>query len=141
MKQFAPSCDHNKDEILAVLQEALPPSGSVPFNSLPAGTTITFDCIGKPNSSVRPRMAAPSLALRLMPVQAALGRASGLPEALAPGVHNFAGGAGAGMSVGVLAMLCGLLADGTRPGRVWRLLAPSMMLVVLLGCAAVWLLR
>ena len=29
MKQFAPSCDHNKDEILAVLQEALPPSGRV----------------------------------------------------------------------------------------------------------------
>ena len=29
MKQFAPSCDQNKDEILAVLQEALPPSGSV----------------------------------------------------------------------------------------------------------------
>ena len=77
----------------------------------------------------------------LMPVQAALGRASGLPEALAPGVHNFAGGAGAGMSVGVLAMLCGLLADGTRPGQVWRLLAPSMALVALLGCAAVWLLR
>ena len=71
----------------------------------------------------------------------ALGRAAGLPEALAPGVHNFAGGAGAGMSVGVLAMLCGLLADGTRPGQVWRLLAPSMALVVALGCAAVWLLR
>jgi len=77
----------------------------------------------------------------LMPVQAALGRASGLPEALAPGVHNFAGGAGAGMSVGVLAMLCGLLADGTRPAQVWRLLAPSMALVVALGCAAVWLMR
>jgi lactate permease len=77
----------------------------------------------------------------LMPVQAALGRAAGLPDALAPGVHNFAGGAGAGMSVGVLAMLCGLLADGTRPAQVWRLLAPSMALVVVLGCAAVWLLR
>jgi lactate permease len=77
----------------------------------------------------------------LMPVQAALGRAAGLPEALAPGVHNFAGGAGAGMSVGVLAMLCGLLADGTRPGQVWRLLAPSMALVVALGCLAVWMLR
>ena len=48
----------------------LPPSGSVPLISLPAGMTITFDCIGKPNSSVRPRMAAPSLAFRLMPVQA-----------------------------------------------------------------------
>jgi lactate permease len=45
------------------------------------------------------------------------------------------------MSVGVLAMLCGLLADGTRPAQVWRLLAPSMALVVVLGCAAVWLLR
>lgn len=29
MKQFAPSCDQNKDEILAVLQEALPHSGVV----------------------------------------------------------------------------------------------------------------
>src|SRR5690242_6524831 len=32
--------------------------------------TITFDCMGKPNSSVRPRIAAPSADLRLMPVQA-----------------------------------------------------------------------
>ena len=29
MKQFAPSCDRNKDEIIEVLQEALPPSGLV----------------------------------------------------------------------------------------------------------------
>lgn len=29
MKQFAPACDHNKDEILAVLQEVLPGSGVV----------------------------------------------------------------------------------------------------------------
>ena len=29
MKQFAPSCDRNKDEILAVLQEILPSSGVV----------------------------------------------------------------------------------------------------------------
>ena len=29
MKQFAPSCDRNKDEILAVLQEIFPPSGVV----------------------------------------------------------------------------------------------------------------
>jgi len=77
----------------------------------------------------------------LMPVQAGLGQAAGLPEALAPGLHNFAGGAGAGMSVGALAMLCGLLADGTRPGQIWRLLAPSMALVVGLGCLTVWLLR
>ncbi|WP_135466526.1 L-lactate permease [Crenalkalicoccus roseus] len=77
----------------------------------------------------------------LTPVQAALGAAAGLPPALAPGVHNFAGGAGAGMSVGVLAMVCGLLGDGTRPAQVWRLLLPSMAAVVALGCAAVWLLR
>jgi len=77
----------------------------------------------------------------LMPVQAALGWASGLPEALAPGVHNFAGGAGAGISAGVLAMLCALVADGTRPGRVWPLLLPSMALVVLLGGIAVRVLR
>jgi lactate permease len=77
----------------------------------------------------------------LMPVQAQLGQAAGLPPALAPGVHNFTGAAGAGMSVGVLAMLCALAADGTRPGQVWRLLAPSMAAVVLMGGAAVWLLR
>lgn len=77
----------------------------------------------------------------LMPVQAGLGQATGLPPALAPGLHNFAGGAGAGMSVGVLAMLCGLLADGTRPVQVWRLLLPSMALVVGLGSLAAWLLR
>jgi len=75
----------------------------------------------------------------LTPVQAALGQSAGLPPALAPGVHNFAGGAGAGMSVGVTAMICGLLADGTRQAQLWRLLLPSMMLVVLLGGAAVWL--
>ena len=45
------------------------------------------------------------------------------------------------MSVGVVAMLCGLLADGTRPAQVWRLLLPSMALVVALGCLAVWSLR
>ncbi|MBV1795590.1 L-lactate permease [Siccirubricoccus sp. G192] len=77
----------------------------------------------------------------LMPVQAGLGQAAGLPAALAPGLHNFAGGAGAGMSVGVLALICGLLADGTRPGQIWRLLLPSMALVVGLGSLAVWLLR
>ncbi len=73
----------------------------------------------------------------LMPVQARLGEATGLAPAVAPGLHNFAGAAGAGMSVGVLAMVCGLLADGTRPAAVWRLLAPSMAMVLLLGAIAV----
>jgi lactate permease len=77
----------------------------------------------------------------LMPVQAGLGAAAGLPPALAPGLHNFTGGAGAGMSFGVTAMICGLLADGTRPAQIWRLLAPSLLLVLLLGWAAVPLLR
>ena len=77
----------------------------------------------------------------LTPVQAALGQAAGLPPALAPGVHNFAGGAGAGMSVGVTALISGLLGDGTRPAQIWRLLAPSMAAVAALGGAAVWLLR
>lgn len=76
----------------------------------------------------------------LMPLQAGLGEAAGLPPALAPGLHNFAGAAGAGMSVGVMAMLCGLLADGTRPAQVWRLLLPSMALVLGLGVAALALL-
>lgn len=77
----------------------------------------------------------------LMPVQVALGAAAGLPPALGPGVQNFAGGAGAGMSIGVLAMLCAVLADGTRPAAIWRLLAPSLALVLALGVGAMALLR
>jgi lactate permease len=77
----------------------------------------------------------------LTSIQVGLGQAAGLPPALAPGLHNFSGGAGAGMSFGVTAMLCGLLADGTRPMQVWRLVWPSMLLVVVLGWAAVAVLR
>ncbi len=77
----------------------------------------------------------------LMPVQKALGLAAGMPPLLAPAVHNFAGAAGAGMSFGVTALVCGLLADGTRPRQVWRLLLPSMAAVLLVGWAAVALLR
>jgi lactate permease len=77
----------------------------------------------------------------LMPVQKALGLAAGLPPLLAPAVHNFAGAAGAGVSVGVTALVCGLLADGTRPAQVWRLLLPSIVAVVAIGWAAILLLR
>jgi lactate permease len=76
----------------------------------------------------------------LMPMQAALGRAAGMPELLAPALHNFAGAAGAGMSFAVTAMICGLLADGTRPAAVWRLLLPSFLLVLLIGWITVALL-
>ncbi|MCA3417690.1 MAG: hypothetical protein INF88_02220 [Roseomonas sp.] len=72
----------------------------------------------------------------LMPVQYKLGLAAGLPPVLAPGVHNFVGAAGAGMSFAVTAMICGLLADGTKPVQLWRLLWPSLAAVLLLGCAA-----
>lgn len=77
----------------------------------------------------------------LMTVQAGLGRAAGMPEWLAPGLHNFAGAAGAGMSFGVTALICGLLADGTRPAQLWRLLAPSLLAVLVIGWACVLLLR
>ena len=69
----------------------------------------------------------------LMPVQAALGAAFGMPPALVAGLQSFAGGGGAGMSAAGLAMLCGLLADGTRPGQVWRLLLPSMAALLAAG--------
>lgn len=75
----------------------------------------------------------------LMPVQAALGAAAGLPPLLAPGLHNFAGAAGAGMSFAVTAMICGVLADGTRPVQLWRLLLPSILAVLLVGWATVLL--
>ncbi|MDO9709563.1 L-lactate permease [Paracraurococcus lichenis] len=77
----------------------------------------------------------------LMPVQVALGAAAGLPPLAAPAVQNFAGAAGVQVSLGVTAMLCGLLADGTRPAQLWRLLWPSPVLVLGLGWAATWLLR
>lgn len=77
----------------------------------------------------------------LMGVQQALGAATGLPPLLAPALHNFAGAAGAGMSVGVTAMVCAVLADGTRPAQVWRLLLPSMALAVTCGTVALLLLR
>lgn len=77
----------------------------------------------------------------LMPVQAALGQVLGLPVLLAPALHNFAGAAGAGMSIAGTAMLCALLADGTRPVQVWRLMLPSMALVMLCGTLALILMR
>jgi lactate permease len=77
----------------------------------------------------------------LMGVQQALGSATGLPPLLAPALHNFAGAAGAGMSVGVTAMICAVLADGTKPVQVWRLLLPSMAMVVLCGTLALVLMR
>ncbi|MBR0670805.1 L-lactate permease [Neoroseomonas soli] len=77
----------------------------------------------------------------LMPVQNALGLAAGMPPLLAPAVHNFSGAAGAGVSFAVTAMICGLLADGTRPAAIWRLLLPSLAAVVLIGWATVALLR
>ena len=73
----------------------------------------------------------------LMAVQQALGQAAGMPPMLAPTLHNFAGSAGAGMSFGATAMVCGLLADGTRPAQIWRLLLPSMSAVLAIGWIAV----
>lgn len=69
----------------------------------------------------------------LMPMQHRLGIAAGLTPALAPGLHNFAGAAGAGMSFGVCALICGLLGDGTKPVAIWRLLLPSLIAVVVIG--------
>lgn len=77
----------------------------------------------------------------LMPVQAALGQVLGLPMLLAPALHNFAGAAGAGMSIAGTAMLCALLADGTRPVQVWRLMLPSIALVMLCGTLALIAMR
>lgn len=77
----------------------------------------------------------------LMPVQVALGIQLGLPPLLAPALHNFTSGAGAGMSIAGTAMLCVLLADHTRPAQVWRVMLPSMALVMLIGTLALTLLR
>lgn len=76
----------------------------------------------------------------VMPVQYKLGLAAGLAPTLAPGVHNFSGAAGAGMSFAVTGMMCGLLADGTKPVALWRLLWPSLALALVIGWAAMALL-
>lgn len=76
----------------------------------------------------------------LMPVQAALGAAAGMPPLLAPALHNFAGAAGAGVSFAVSALVCGVMADGTRPAQLWRLLAPALAAVLAIGWLSVALL-
>lgn len=73
----------------------------------------------------------------LMVVQYRLGVAGGMPPLLAPGLHNFASGAGAGMSIVITTVICGLLADGTTPAHLWRLLLPSLAAVVGIGWACV----
>jgi lactate permease len=77
----------------------------------------------------------------LVTVQAALGAHANLPPLLAPALHNFAGGAGAGMSFAVCALICGLLADGTKPAQLWRLLLPSFAAILAVGTGAVLVLR
>ncbi|WP_376092053.1 L-lactate permease [Roseomonas sp. CCTCC AB2023176] len=77
----------------------------------------------------------------LMPVQQGLGAAAGLPTVLAPAIHNFAGSVGAPASFAATALVCGLLADGTRPADLWRRMAPSLAAALLVGWAAIALLR
>ncbi len=77
----------------------------------------------------------------LLPVQVALAAAAGLPALPAAALHNFAGGAASGMAFAVTALICGLLADGTRPAQIWRLLWPSMAAILLVGWAGIVLLR
>ncbi|MBR0654717.1 L-lactate permease [Plastoroseomonas arctica] len=77
----------------------------------------------------------------LVTVQAALGAAANLPPLLAPALHNFAGGAGAGMSFAVCALICGLLNDGTKPGQLWRLLLPSFVAILAAGTGAMLVMR
>jgi lactate permease len=45
------------------------------------------------------------------------------------------------MGASGLAMLCGLLADGTRPAAIWRLLLPSILAVLFCGTLALVVLR
>ncbi|MDW8399593.1 MAG: hypothetical protein RMK90_13630, partial [Acetobacteraceae bacterium] len=73
----------------------------------------------------------------LLPVQAGIAEASGLPLRVAAAIHNAAGGLGAGTSFAVLALVSGLLADGTRPRAIWRFVLPMALPMLLLCWAAV----
>jgi len=77
----------------------------------------------------------------LVVVQAELGATAGLPPWLAPALHNFAGAAAVGLSFPTTALVCGLLADGTRPAQLWRLLAPAALAVIAIGSLVVGLMR
>jgi len=73
----------------------------------------------------------------LLPVQMGLAQAIGLPALPAAALHNFMGAAAAGMGFAVAALICGLLADGTRPVQLWRRLWPSFAVMLAVGWAAV----
>ncbi|WP_431284406.1 hypothetical protein ACQW02_06230 [Humitalea sp. 24SJ18S-53] len=77
----------------------------------------------------------------LLPVQVALAAAAGLPALPAAALHNFAGAAASGMGFAVVALICGLLGDGTRPVQVWRLLWPSFAAILCVGWVGVALMR
>lgn len=77
----------------------------------------------------------------LLPVQVALAAAAGLPALPAAALHNFAGAAASGMGFAVVALVCGLLGDGTRPVQVWRLMWPSFAAILVVGWVGVALMR
>lgn len=75
----------------------------------------------------------------LLPVQAGIAEASGLPLRVAVAIHNAAGGLGAGTSFAVLALISGLLADGTRPRAIWRHLLPmALPMLAICWLAVAW---
>ena len=75
----------------------------------------------------------------LLPVQAGIAEASGVPLRVAVAIHNAAGGLGAGTSFAVLALISGLLADGTRPRAIWRFLLPlALPMLVICWVAVAW---
>lgn len=73
----------------------------------------------------------------MMPVQAELGRLAGLAPALLPAVQNFVGCTATPVSAQVTGLTCALLADGTRPAALWRLVWPLPVLGMLVGLLAV----
>jgi lactate permease len=75
----------------------------------------------------------------LLPVQVGIAEASGLPLRVAVAIHNAAGGLGAGTSFAVLALIAGLLGDGTRPRAIWRYLLPmALPMLVICWLAVAW---
>jgi lactate permease len=71
----------------------------------------------------------------MMPLQAALGRASGLGPVVLPAVQN--GSLALVISPQLAAVSAGLAGDGVTPARIWRIMWPLVPIALLIGAISI----